>query len=360
MTGYEPIMLKGERVWRTYTGGKNIGRLHGEAAAEDGHFPEEWMYSVTRAANAGRETITEGLCREAGSGRTLKELIEQAPEAMLGERHIRRWGTDLGVLIKLIDSKERLTVQVHPNREMAQRLFHSPFGKTECWHILKTRDDEESPCIYLGFKEGVERRQWEECFKAQDYPRMLSMLNRLEVKPGETYLVRGGVPHAIGAGCMLLEVQEPTDYTIRVERVTPSGFVIEDSMCHQGLGFERMFDCFLYEGLEMGAARQAYCIRPKDKGKGRKELIGYGDTPCFRMEELTVGDGLAFKGEGEFFCLYVLEGRVAMTSESGEYILDQNSQIFVPACCGKNIIKQIGKIKAKILKIYGPEDERVE
>lgn len=93
----------------------------------------------------------------------------------------------------MIDSKERLTVQVHPDRETAKRLFGSPFGKTEYWHILNTREDcEEKPCLYLGFKEGITRKEWEKCFFEQDYDRMLGLMNCLEVKPGETYLVKGG------------------------------------------------------------------------------------------------------------------------------------------------------------------------
>ena len=95
------------------------------------------MYSVTRAFNAGREEIVEGLCKIAGGEydeKTLKEYIDSDPEEILGKKHVETWGNTPGVLIKMIDSKERLTVQVHPDRETAKRLFGSPFGKTECWH----------------------------------------------------------------------------------------------------------------------------------------------------------------------------------------------------------------------------------
>lgn len=168
----EPVCVLGERVWRTYLGGREIGKIHGDEKAEDSHFPEEWMYSVTRAFNAGREEIVEGLCKIAGGEydeKTLKEYIDSDPEEILGKKHVETWGNTPGVLIKMIDSKERLTVQVHPDRETAKRLFGSPFGKTECWHILNTREDcEEKPCLYLGFKEGITRKEWEKCFFEQD------------------------------------------------------------------------------------------------------------------------------------------------------------------------------------------------
>lgn len=358
--GYEPMKLKGERVWRTYVGGKMIDRLGGKEEGEDGHFPEEWMYSVTRAANAGREDIEEGICRlDDGSFRTLKEVIEGKPEEMLGASHVKRWGVTPGVLIKIIDSRERLTIQVHPDKEKAKELFHSPFGKTECWHILDTRKDmEEEACIYLGFKEGITRDMLEDCFEKQDYERMLSLLNRIPVKPGETYLVRGGIPHAIGAGCLLIEIQEPTDYTIRVERVTPSGFRIDDRMCHQGLGFKRMFECFNFTGENEERTKEKFRIRPRKlcrDGTEEFELVGYEDTPCFRMEKLTLEGDLKAKGEGVFSCLYVLSGKGILKTESCEYLFHKHDQFFVPAGAGEYRLSALAGHPAVLLRLYGPE-----
>ena len=89
---YGPLKLRGERVWRTYTGGREIGRIHGEQGAKDGHFPEEWMFSTTRALNAGREEIEEGICRlDEDREISLKQLILSNPEDMLGKGHVGRW-----------------------------------------------------------------------------------------------------------------------------------------------------------------------------------------------------------------------------------------------------------------------------
>lgn len=356
----EPIMLSGERVWRTYIGGRNIGRLHGDADADDSHFPEEWMYSVTRAFNTGREKIVEGLCRLADHpDRTLKQLVENSPEEMLGKEHVKKWGNTPGVLIKLIDCKERLTIQVHPDKERAQSLFDSRFGKTECWHILDTRTDGEGiPCIYLGFRTGITRKQWEECFREQDCEKMLSMLNRLEVKRGETYLVKGGVPHAIGAGCLMIEVQEPTDYTIRVEKTTPSGFNINDEMCHQGLGYEKMFECFSYEGETLSGIRKKYGITPKIWEKGVNkccELVGYKNTECFRIEKIWIEGDYKCKGEEVFYCIYIMSGQGIMKTMKNMYEVKRNTQFFVPACSLEYYIIKTGKEPVQMLKIYGPE-----
>lgn len=153
----------------------------------------------------------------------------------MGADHWARYGASLGVLVKLIDAGERLTVQVHPDRETAEKLFHSRYGKTECWYVLGGRTiNGEEPCIYLGFRPGVTRSQWKQLFREQNCAGMLACLHKIPVHRGEVILIRGGVPHAIGAGCFLTEIQEPTDYTIRVERTTPSGLRIADSACLGG------------------------------------------------------------------------------------------------------------------------------
>ena len=128
--------LTGERTWRTYIGGKLLDILQEKIKPEDNHFPEEWMFSTTRARNSGREEIVEGLSYIKNSNKTFLEYIKNSPY-ILGEKHVKRWGENLGVLVKLIDSNERLTIQVHPNNKKAQELFNSQFGKTEAWHILK-------------------------------------------------------------------------------------------------------------------------------------------------------------------------------------------------------------------------------
>lgn len=355
-----PIKLTGERVWRTYVGGRELGKLHGDPLAEDNHFPEEWMYSMTRARNAGREDVEEGLCKlEEHPEISLKTLVETYPEEMLGKEHAERWGNSTGVLIKIIDSLERLTIQVHPDKEKAEKLFHSRFGKTESWHILETRRDlEEKPCIYLGFKEGISEEQWKTCFQRQDIEEMLSLLHRIEVKPGETYLVKGGVPHAIGSGCLIIEVQEPTDYTIRVEKITPSGFEIADSMCHQGLGFEKMFECFEYQGMSLDEVKEAYGMKVKrteTEFGNRQQIIDYQATSCFQMEKMEINKKCRMKGDGVFSCLYILSGSGVLESPGKTCLLKRNDQFFIPAASQEYTISGSSDGPVSVLMIRGPK-----
>ena len=359
-----PIELDHPRAWRTYLGGARLDELHGAPAGtgKDGHFPEEWIMSVVAARNAGREAFPqEGLSHAAqNAGLTLKEILESDPAAYLGAAHAKAHGAQPGVLVKLIDSAERLTIQVHPDRQTAQRLFSSPFGKTECWHILGGRTvDGQEPCVYLGFREGVTRGEWKDLFDRQDIPGMLRCLHQYEVHAGDTILIEGGVPHAIGAGCFLAEIQEPTDFTIRVERTTPSGFSVADEMCHQGLGFDKMFDCFHYEGLSRDTVRAKWFLQRgvlrQDENGSVAQLVGYGDTPFFAMRELRVQRALAVEND-TFSGIYVLEGRGALASGGRELELRAPGQYFVPAGTGGFTLRAEPGAPLRALQCFGPRD----
>lgn len=341
----KPIKLERAGAWRSYLGGKLIDKIHGIENGEDTHFPEEWMISTVRARNAGREDIVEGPSIISGTDTYLSGLIKENPEKLLGKKHLEKFGDSLGVLVKILDSAERLTIQVHPTKEKAKLLFDSDYGKTECWHILDGREiDGEKPSIYFGFKEGITREYWKEVFDKQDIPAMLSCLHKFEVKKGDTYLIEGGVPHAIGAGCLLVEVQEPTDYTIRTERVTPKGLKVADSMCHQGLGFDKMFDCFNYEGLSEEETKKRWLIR-----KQNEYIISYENTNMFALKEFNIDGEEAFTSEGVFSGIYVLEGEGTLDGEK----IKGGSQFFIGASCKDFKIK--GKLR--LIRFYGPKED---
>lgn len=272
------------RVARTYRGGALLDRFLGKEAQEDTFFPEDWISSFLEAKN--RDYIPmEGISRVAGGG-----LITQA----VGEGLFGPGRRAPGVLIKLLDSAERLGIQVHPTDAMAQRLFGTPYGKTECWHILETRTiDGISPKVYLGFRPHVTRQLWEEYYRRQDVEGMLSGMHGITVHPGDTILVRGGTPHAIGAGCLILEIQQPSDYTMRCETTALSGEKYTPQQIHYGAGEQAMLDCFDYTHLTEQALREKFLLSGRTYRQGgctRTELVTYADTPCFALAKM----------EGEF------------------------------------------------------------
>lgn len=335
----QPIPLSSPRVWRPYIGGKKIEEWQGLPNPQDGEFPEVWVASVVMARNAGREHIAEGLTTVyLGEGRhlTLREIIESRPVAFLGERHTRRYGANTAVLAKVLDSRSRLPIQVHPDRDFASQVLGSQFGKTEAWYVLGGRQvDGEEPYLLFGFKPGVTRERWKDLFERQDIQGMVDSLHRLPVVPGQVLLIEGGISHAIGPGCFLIEVQEPTDYTIRVERRLLEGRPIPDSYYHQGVGFEKMFDCFHYDSYSREETLKRWRIEPRtireEAGGAEHELIGQAATDKFRLTRLVVRGALEFQPDEVFSTLIVLSGSGKIVAGGREIGLSKAELVFLPA-----------------------------
>lgn len=334
----QPIKLLGNRVWRTYSGGKNLEMWQGKSNAQDSDFPEEWVASTVVAKNVGREDIVEGLCRLIfqDSEVTLKEVIETNPAAFLGFQHELIYGANPAILVKVLDSAERLTIQVHPDLDFARQMFSSPFGKTESWYALGGRAvNGEEPYLLLGFKPGFTREIWSKLFEEQDIQGMISSLHRIPLREGDVFLVEGGVPHAIGSGCFLIEVQEPTDLTLRTERITPRGITLSDGACHQGIGFEQMLHCFHYEALTMEETLKRWRKNPQilrtESGGNVHQLIGSEDTHRFKVYLLEVGERYPYTKQSVFCVGIVVSGHGRIVWGDHELTLKQGDKLFLPA-----------------------------
>lgn len=257
------IKVKENRVSRTYKGGANIDRFFGKENPADSFFPEDWTASVTFAYDSTNGK-TEGL-GIAEDGKTIKDLIS---------------GDNFSILVKLLDSAERLVIQAHPTLAFAKRFLNSNYGKIECWYFLNCADD---ACVYIGFKRGASRKKWEEAFYNNDSEKMLSMLHRLPVKKGDFVFVDGGVPHAIGAGCFMIELQEPSDLMVVNERFTPSGREIPEQRLHMGLGYKKMFDVYDYTCYSFEELKKKYCPEKKEIAENVYRILGNDLTDKFSM-----------------------------------------------------------------------------
>lgn len=138
------LKLSETRVWRTYTGGAKLDQWRNKTTCSVGNFPEDWVASTTRARNPGREDILEGYSRVLNipDEPYLKNVLLDQPENYFGTKHLKQMGPQLGMLIKLIDANERLTIQTHPDRTYAKKFFGSDYGKpnrgTSLIHIRLT------------------------------------------------------------------------------------------------------------------------------------------------------------------------------------------------------------------------------
>ena len=270
-----PIFFEKNRVRRIYTGGKQFAEFLGDDSTE-GYYPEEWVCSNVTALNEGSTIYKEGVSR-LESGEYFDDVLREYGEQLLGEGR-----SELGILVKLLDSSIRLPVQCHPDKEFSRKYFNSEYGKTESWIILGTGED---ACIYFGFNDSYTEEEFRAAFD-KDESVLVSMLNKIPVKVGDVFLIPGKAIHAIGKNCLLLEVQEPTDFTIQPEN-TCGEYVLNDNEKYLGLSPDDAFKCF-----DMGldsmekSLKAASCSNIKNGDV--THLITYDDTPCFAVNRYEI------------------------------------------------------------------------
>ncbi len=322
----QPVFFEKNRVFRVYTGGKLFAEFFGDNS-EDGFHPEEWICSSTKALNKDSKDEFEGLSTIKGTNIHFNELIDQQRELMLGDRK------GLDVLVKALDSAIRLPVQAHPDKEFSRKYFNSEFGKAESWLVLATR---EGASIYFGFKDGVTKEDFEKAVEdaETDKTAMERLLNKIPVKPGDVYFIPAKAVHAIGYGCLILEVQEPTDFTIQPERWCGDYRLSEHEM-YLSLEKNTALSVFDYsynlEKVENECKKTPVVIYEND-GCKKESLIGKDDTPCFGVERYIIN-----KGETEKLpspCVYVVtEGNGKLIGEGYEKALKKGDYFFMPYSC---------------------------
>ncbi|MEO6002274.1 MAG: class I mannose-6-phosphate isomerase [Opitutus sp.] len=350
------VRLPQNRVWRSYTGGKVLNALAGQPDG-DGHFPEDWIGSTTRAVNPGRETIREGISSVSVAGSTFDfaALIAADPNYFLGETHVTRFGPEPMLLVKFIDSAIRLHFQVHPTADFAQRFLGSRSGKTEAYHVLSTRPETAEPCIYLGFQRPPTRDQLRTLIATQDIRGLEDCFDPIPVQPGDTFVVPGGVPHALGAGVFLIEVQEPSDWVVRFE-FERGGVVLPESARFMGRDLEFCLDVFdLSPWSRSRVAVEAACPPKRRRALGpdswQDDLVDDSRTPCFRVRRSRLG-GEVVKREESFHIGIVTAGQVLITAAGETHRFGLHEKFFVPAGVGFLHYRPEGT--AEIIECYPP------
>lgn len=277
-------------------GGRRLPDLVGVPAPDDAPIGEAWLLS-DHALHASR--VSDGPL----AGRTLRELMAERSEELLGYRADR-----FPLLIKLLDARENLSVQVHPDDAAAARWAPKEGGKTEAWLVL---DAIPEATIYLGLKPGIDKATLKRELTLGTVP---LCLQRYQPKAGECYFVSAGAIHALGGGLLVLEVQQTSDATFRLYdwgRVDAEG---RPRPLH----------------LEAGLA----CVKEQPPGAGpqKPEPIpgGVRMVGCefFQIEQATVDDrGLRMDGP----CIAIgLRGTALLRHGSMELPLRSGRSVLVP------------------------------
>ena len=248
----QPIFFERNRVFRVYLGGKQYSRLCGDEPT-DNMFPEEWIASKVKAVNPKYFGERDGVSKVEGTNLFFDDLLNKYSKELLGTRKY-------DCLVKYLDSAIRLPMQVHPDKAFSKKYFNSDYGKTEAWLVIDTRPDAK---IYFGFKDKISKEDLskyeERSLLEKDI--MAGIMNEVEARVGDIYLIRAGLIHAIGAGCTIVEVQEPTDFTIQPENWC-GDYQISEQEKYIGLTKDIALDCFDYNMYGKKAVKSAQ-ITPK-------------------------------------------------------------------------------------------------
>jgi mannose-6-phosphate isomerase len=152
-------------------------------------------------------------------GKNLNEIIELYPEEILGKNVLDIYGLEFPLLFKFLDAHQDLSIQLHPNDELAKKR-HNSFGKTEMWYVMQA---DENARIVVGFKEESNKKEY---LKHLEDNTLVTILNEIVVKKGDVFLLETGTIHAIGAGIVIAEIQQTSDVTYRIydwDRVDANG-----------------------------------------------------------------------------------------------------------------------------------------
>lgn len=314
---WEPIRFL--PVYKSYLwGGRVIPEHFGRSDAPTaGPVAESWELSDR---DEGMSRVADGV----HIGKSLRELLSEDRAALLGTSMA---GAVFPLLIKVIDAAQSLSVQVHPDDESAPKVHGE--AKSEAWYVLDARP---GAFIYRGIQPGVTPEQFRKAVEAGGVEKLLV---RHAVAAGDCIYIPGGTVHAIGAGCLLLEVQQNSNTTFRVydwNRKDPSGKPRE---------------------LHLEQAEQVMKFGDKEQHPPAEE--GRCVTPYFSMEPITVGKRAVSASDPlkGFTVVFVEEGRVAFQHPGGESEAAAGTTWLIPAALRKCKIANKGSDPARVVIIRG-------
>lgn len=280
-----PIFFERNRVFRIYKGGLLFHDFFGDKP-EDGNYPEEWVASSVRAMNLESSDEKEGVSKIKGANLYLDEALKQYPNEILGD--CPKWD----VLVKLLDSGIRLPMQCHPDRDFSRKYFHSEYGKAELWIVIATRKNAK---LFLGFNQKIDQAAFTELVERSltDKECMTEYVNELSVKKGDVYLIPPRTIHAIGYGCLILEVQEPSDFSVCPEywcgdRKSAPYEMYMDLEPEVAL---KCFDYTLYGEAPINMARKIPGIKERTESTLQEIVVDREDTPFFAVNRIELNGG---------------------------------------------------------------------
>ena len=312
--------IKTKPVFQNYLWGGTRFRdyYHKDVPSSWQKIAESWELSTHPN---GLTLIAEG----EFAGLTLKAYLDQAGPQILG-KHFS--DTNLPILFKLIDAKDNLSIQVHPDNEYAQKNEHQA-GKTEMWYIMAA---EPGSFLYYGFKEKISKKEFQERIENNT---LLSVLNAVPVKKGDVFFIPSGTLHAIGKGILIAEIQQCSDLTYRIYDYGRLGDDGKPRQLH------------LQQALAVTKLEPALATKTNQTIKLKKNahLKTLASCPYFTTKSLILEDNIELLVlDDTYQVLFAAQGNFKLLWQDKNYSLNEGETIFLPAKLGNYQLQGKGEV----------------
>lgn len=316
---FKPILK--DKIW----GGDRIKTSLGIDFAPLPNCGEAWVLS-------GVEGFQSVVANGWLEGNELNELVEVYMEELVGDEVFERYGSEFPVLIKFIDAKDWLSIQVHPDDELAQKRKIGN-GKTEMWYIIDADKDAE---LISGFNKQLDKETY---LHYMNNGKIKDIMNFEKVEKDDVFFMPAGRVHALGPGVLLAEIQQTSDTTYRIydwERIQPDG-TYRDLHTDEAL-----------EAIDFNVYSDYKTHFKKQKNK-TTELV---ECPYFTTNLLDIDQGIKkdFKFLDSFVAYVCMEGKVNIRYEDTNTIITPGEVVLVPASI--NQIEVLPELASKLLEVY--------
>ncbi|MBQ0786541.1 MAG: class I mannose-6-phosphate isomerase [Oceanihabitans sp.] len=313
---FEPILK--EKIW----GGQKLKELLNKES-DLPNIGESWEIS-------GVEKDISIVSNGALKGKTLNELLDIYKADLIGKKNYRVFGNRFPLLIKFIDAKKDLSIQLHPNDALAAKR-HNSFGKTEMWYVLQAEADAN---LMVGFNQEMTPEKYVKHVASKTLP---EVLNFDKVKEGDSYFIEVGRVHAIGAGVLIAEIQQTSDITYRIydwDRVDDKGNLRElhNDLAIDAIDFQLQDDFRVpYSKVENEENKMLHC-------------------PYFTTNYLEITKTIQKENKVDSFIIYIcVSGEAEIETAQTTQKITKGETVLLPAAIKTY---QISSKKARLLEVY--------
>jgi len=320
---FNPILK--DKVW----GGQKLEKLFNKKSGRLPNIGESWEIS---GFNEEISIVSNGFL----SGNSLEELVEIYMGDLVGDLVFEKFGNEFPLLIKLIEAQDDLSIQVHPNDEVANER-HNSYGKTEMWYVIQADEGAE---LISGFRKDTDRSEY---IAALDSGKIKDLLNVVKVREGDLFYIPAGRVHAIGSGILLAEIQQTSDITYRIYDWDRPGSDGKFRELHTDLAIDV---------IDFKATESCKTVYKIDKN----QTVNLVDSPYFKTNILEFNHLI----EKDYilidsFVIYIcIKGRFDIKYNQDKLeTVNAGETVLIPSVLKSLIL--IPEIDTKILEIYIPE-----